>query len=79
MRHAYPYELETGEDGRLFVTFPDVLRAGAEGATEPEAVAAAAQSLAMALERLAQAGRPLPAPSPPRPGQRTVAVEAPST
>ena len=78
MRHAYPYELETGEDGRLFVTFPDVPLAGAEGQTEPEAAAAAALSLAAALDRLARSGRPVPPPSPPRPGQRSVEVDVPS-
>ncbi|BBK43059.1 hypothetical protein STVA_30790 [Allostella vacuolata] len=78
MRHAYPYELETGEDGRLFVTFPDISRAGGEGPTEAEAVAAATRSLAAALATLAGSGQTIPPPSPPRPGQRSVEIDMPA-
>ena len=77
MRLAFPYELETGEDGRLFITVPDVPAAGGAGWTEAEACGDAAASLAAALAAEAARGRPLPVPAAPHPGQRTLEVEAP--
>ena len=74
MRYAHPYEIETDEDGRFLVTFPDVPQAHDDGETAAEAIAGAAGSLVAALQGYVQGRMAIPAPSNAKRGQRTIAV-----
>ncbi|BBK39018.1 hypothetical protein STAQ_40960 [Allostella sp. ATCC 35155] len=76
VRYAYRYETETDEDGRILVTFPDVPEAGDDGATLAEALTEAGKSLVVALQYRIKQREPIPAPSRPSRGQRTVALPA---
>ena len=70
----YPVTLTPDKlDGGFVVTFADVPEAITQGNTLPEAVAAAREALATAMDFYVEAGRTLPTPSQPAPGQPLVA------
>ncbi len=58
------------------VTFPDVPEAITQGEDEDEALLYAVEALETALSFYVDARKPLPAPSRPRRGQRTVTLSA---
>jgi antitoxin HicB len=66
---AYRYRLEPEDNGWWLVRFPDVPEALTEGETEADAHAAAADCLIAALEGYVKAGRAVPRPTPPQPGE----------
>lgn len=71
---SYPVTLMPDEDdGGFVVTFADIPEAITQGATVPEALAAARDALASAMDFYIEAGRTLPTPSQPAPGQPLVA------
>ena len=72
---AYPVRLETGEDGAVLVSFPDIPEALTEGATEEEALAEARDCLIAALGGYVDARWEIPGPSPAR-GLPSVALPA---
>jgi antitoxin HicB len=70
---AYPVELTP--DGKfLMVTFPDIPEANSQGDSVEDALEMAQDALETALDFYFDAGRPVPAPSRPKRGQRTVAL-----
>ena len=62
-RLAYPVNLERQEDGSILVSFPDILEALADGATEKETLAEAEGCLIAALGGYIHARRAIPRPS----------------
>ena len=72
---AYPVRLETGDDGAVLVSFPDIPEALTEGATEQEALAEAQDCLIAALGGYVDGRRSIPKPSPGR-GLPLVALPA---
>jgi antitoxin HicB len=76
MRYEYPVKVSKDEDGRHLVVFPDVPEAGDDGATLAEAMEEAEKSLLAALQFRIKQREPIPQPSPPRRGQRTIALPA---
>jgi antitoxin HicB len=68
----YPVQLEPQEEGGFVVTFPDIPEAITQGEDTEDALKRAADALETALEFYFEARRPVPAPSRPRRGQRTV-------
>ena len=75
LRFVYPVDLTIDEAGRHLATFPDVPEAGDDGASEAEALAGAKGALVAALVGYIEGKRDVPAPSKPRRGQRTVALD----
>ena len=71
----YPVTL-TPDDGALLVTFPDVPEAITFGADEGEALLHAVDALETALSFYVDARAPLPVPSKPKRGQKTVRPSA---
>jgi antitoxin HicB len=67
----YPVTL-TPDDGTVLVTFADLPEAITFGADEDEALLNAVDALETALSFYVDARAPLPRPSPPQPGQKTV-------
>lgn len=71
----YPVTL-TPDGESVLVTFPDVPEAITQGADEDEALLYAVEALETALSFYVDARKPLPAPSKPKRGQRTVRPSA---
>jgi len=71
----YPVNL-TPDDGTVLVTFPDVPEAITFGADEDEALLQAIDALESALSFYVDDRKPLPKPSRPKRGQRTVRPSA---
>ncbi len=76
MRYVYPAMLEPDDGGGYVVSFPDVPEALTAGDTRDEALAEAADALAVAMGGYVEARRPIPAPSAPQTGQDMVALPA---
>ncbi|MSP48742.1 MAG: hypothetical protein EXQ95_05375 [Alphaproteobacteria bacterium] len=76
MRYDYPIKAAKDEDSRQLVTFPDVPEACGDGATLAEAMVDAEKSLVVALQYRIKQREPIPLPSAPRRGQRTIALRA---
>ena len=71
----YPVTL-TPDDGTVLVTFADVPEAITFGADEGEALRNAVDALETGLSFYVDAGNPLPKPSRPKRGQKTVCAPA---
>ncbi|WP_128291789.1 type II toxin-antitoxin system HicB family antitoxin [Afifella aestuarii] len=71
----YPVILTPDADGGYVVTCRDVQGATTQGDTLEEALYEMADALAVALEGYTEAGRALPKPSEPQPGERLVRPE----
>lgn len=74
MRYAYPVNLEPEEGGGFVVSFPDVPEALTEGDTREEALAQAADALAVSMGGYVEDRRPIPEPSAAGAGQDMVAL-----
>lgn len=72
----YPVTLTKDDNGTVLVTFADVPEAITFGATEDEALLHAVDALETGLSFYVDARRPLPAPSAPEDGQKTVRPSA---
>jgi antitoxin HicB len=72
----YPVILEAQPEGGFVVTFPDVPEAITQGEDEDEALLCAVDALETALSFYIDARRPLPIPTSPKRGQRTVRPSA---
>jgi antitoxin HicB len=72
----YPAHFEPQEEGGFVVTFPDIPEAITQGEDVEDALLHAADALESALEFYFEDGRPVPAPSKPRRGQRMVELPA---
>lgn len=72
----YPVILEAQPEGGYVVTFPDVPEAITQGEDKQEALLYAVDALETALSFYVEARRPLPVPSKPKRGQRTVRPSA---
>ena len=72
----YPVILETQPEGGFVVTFPDVPEAITQGEDEDEALMYAIDALESALSFYVDGRKPLPVPSKPKRGQRTVRPSA---
>ena len=68
----YPVTLTPDDNGTLLVTFADVPEAITFGADEEEALLNAINALETGLSFYVDARRPLPRPSKPEKGQKTV-------
>lgn len=71
----YPVKLEPDEEF-LLVTFPDIPEAITQGENVEDALVHAADALESALEFYFEARRPVPLPSKPKRGQKTVELPA---
>jgi antitoxin HicB len=71
----YPVNL-TPDDGAILVTFPDVPEAITQGEDEDEALLYAIDALETALSFYVDDRKPLPVPSKPKRGQKTVRPSA---
>ena len=74
-RYGFPVRLESDEEGRLVVHFPDLPEALTDGADEAEALAEAADCLSEALAGRINRGEHIPSPSRLRRGQHWVTPE----
>ena len=72
----YPVNLEVQAEGGYVVTFPDVPEAITQGEDEDEALLYAVDALETALSFYVDSRKPLPSPSTPKRGQRTVRPSA---
>lgn len=72
----YPVILEAQPEGGFVVTFPDVPEAITQGEDEDEALLYAIDALETALSFYVDDRKPLPVPSKPKRGQRTVCPSA---
>ncbi|WP_198154929.1 hypothetical protein [Oceanibaculum pacificum] len=72
----YPATLAPQEDGSILVRFRDAPEALTEVGDESAAEAEAADALIAALGGYIELDRPIPAPSPPRKGERMIALPA---
>ncbi|MDT6961535.1 type II toxin-antitoxin system HicB family antitoxin [Cupriavidus sp. SZY C1] len=73
---SYPVILTRDSNGTLLVTFPDIPEAISVGNDEADALAQALDALEAALDIYFDMRRPIPLPSKPRRGQRTVTLPA---
>jgi len=72
---GYPVQLK--RDGRFFLaTFPDIPEAITQGETREEALSAAKDALATAMDFYFEERRPVPPPSPPKRGQPVIELPA---
>ncbi|MGH9598396.1 MAG: type II toxin-antitoxin system HicB family antitoxin [Terracidiphilus sp.] len=72
---AYPVELTP--DGKfLMVTFPDIPEANSQGDSIEDALEMAKDALESAIDWYIEKGKPIPAPSNPKRGQRVVELPA---
>jgi antitoxin HicB len=62
------------EEGGYVVTFRDIPEAITQGDDADEATMMATDALASAMDFYIEDGRPVPVPSPPRPGERLIAL-----
>lgn len=76
MKIAYPAKFETGEDGRVLVTFRDLPEAATDGADLAEARSEAADLLDSALMFRMKYREDIPAPSRARKGEALVVPDA---
>ena len=74
-RYGFPVRLQSDEEGRLVVHFPDLPEALTDGAHEAEALAEAADCLSEALAGRINRSEDIPPPSRLRRGQHWVAPE----
>ena len=74
MRYVFPATLAQDEEGRWFVTFPDIPEALTDGADCDEALSEAANALGAALAGYVHERRHIPAPGKPKDGQEPVCV-----
>lgn len=72
----FPAKFAPAKEGGFVVTFPDIPEAITQGDHEADAMRAAQDALETALDFYFEAGRPVPAPSVPRRGQRMVELPA---
>lgn len=72
----YPIVLEAQPEGGFVVTFPDVPEAITQGEDEDEALLYAIDALETALSFYVDDRKPLPVPSKPKRGQKTVRPSA---
>lgn len=72
----YAVKLTPDDNGTVLVTFPDVPEAITFGADEDEALMRAVDALETALSIYVDARKPLPVPSKPKRGQKTVRPSA---
>ena len=72
----YPVILEAQPEGGFVVTFPDVPEAITQGEDEDEALLYAVDALESALSFYVDDRKPLPVPSKPKRGQKTVRPSA---
>jgi len=72
----YPIVLEAQPEGGFVVTFPDVPEAITQGEDEDEALMYAIDALETALSFYVDDRKPLPVPSKPKRGQKTVRPSA---
>ena len=73
---AYPVKIKPDTNGSLLVTFPDIPEAATSAHSEAKALRLALEALESALEFYFEDGRPVPMPSAPKRGQRTVMLPA---
>ena len=73
---AYPVKIKQDTNGSLLVTFPDIPEAATSADNEAKALRLALEALESALEFYFEDGRPVPTPSAPKRGQRTVTLRA---
>ncbi len=74
MRYVFPATLAQDEEGRWFVTFPDVPEALTDGTDRNEAPGEAAEALGTALAGYVHERRIIPQPGKPEDGQAPVCV-----
>lgn len=72
----YPAKFTVAQEGGFVVTFPDFPEAITQGEDEQDALLHAADVLESALDFYLEDGRPIPAPSKPKRGQRVVELPA---
>ena len=72
----YPVALEAQPEGGFVVTFPDLPEAITQGEDDNEALLYAIEALETALSFYVDNRKPLPEPSKPKRGQRTVCPRA---
>ena len=75
MLYAYPARLERADEAEVLATFPDIPEALTSGATDEEALANAADALAVAIEGYLDARLAPPAPREPADGEVAVALD----
>lgn len=68
----YPVHLEAAEEGGYVVTFPDIPEAITQGEDIEDALQHGADALESALDFYLEARKPVPLPSKPKRGQKTV-------
>jgi antitoxin HicB len=73
---GYPVHLEPAEEGGFVVTFPDIPEAITQGEDIEDALMHGADALETALDFYFEGGRPVPAPSKPKRGQRVIELPA---
>lgn len=74
MRMEYPVVLTPDENGTIIVQFRDIPEAITMGENATDALHWAQDALVVALSGYLDCGKPVPAPTKPRRGQRTVSV-----
>ncbi len=72
----YPAHFEKAPEGGFVVTFRDIPEAITQGDTEAEALEMATDALLFAMDFYFEDRRPVPPASPPRKGERMVALPA---
>ena len=78
MTRWYPARLERTAPDEIVVSLRDLPECLTSGVDEPDALAEAQDALEEAVAGRIADGEPLPAPSPPRPGERLIAVAVPA-
>ncbi len=74
MKFIYPARLERHSEGEIVVSFRDVPWCHTSGEDEAEALSEAEDALEEAIAGCINRGESIPAPSPPLPGERLVAL-----
>jgi antitoxin HicB len=74
----YPVNLDAARKGGFVVSFPDVPEAITQGENKADALRHAKDALQTALEFYTEAGRKIPAPSTPKPGQPVIELQWPT-
>ena len=72
----YPANFEAAQEGGYVVTFPDIPEAITQGEDIEDAMRHGADVLESALDYYLESGRPIPAPSKPKRGQRLIELPA---
>lgn len=73
---AYPMRMRRDTNGSLLITFPDIPEAAASAHIDDDAPRQAREALESALEFYFEDERPVPMPSRPKRGQKTVDLPA---